>query len=178
MEDEDEELEDDFSDFQYFEAEPMILNLEDNSFGIVVCEETPQEDFETTHETTLETTLDTTLETDNKAMLESVSENIHEKLSSTLLGSNEIGSPSHVTNSSTMDYESIADGSSVNSFRRSTYVTQEATAISLVLGDTPELKKYDNTKHSCKQSKNSDYFLYNMLMDSSLRKSFCIKTGA
>ena len=81
-----------------------------------------------------------------------------------------------------MDYESI--GSSVNSFRSSAYVTQEAIAISLVLGDTSELEKYDNKKHFCKQSKNSDYFLYNMLlMDlqivlQSLRKGFCIKTGA
>ena len=72
-------------------------------------------------------------------------------------------SPSNVTNSSTMEYESIADGSSANSFRSSSCVTQEATAISLVLGDTSELKKYDNTKHLCKQ-KNPDYFRY-MLMD-------------
>ena len=64
-----------------------------------------------------------------------------------------------------MDYESIEDGSSINSFRNSAYVTQEATAISIVLGDTSELKKYDNTKHLCKQSKSSDYSLYNMLMD-------------
>ena len=70
MEDEDEELEDDFPDFQYFEAEPMILNLEETFLEIVSCEETPQGDFETT------------LETDNKVMLESVSENIHEKLTS------------------------------------------------------------------------------------------------
>ena len=48
------------------------------------------------------------------------------------LSSNEIvnvGSPSNVTNSFTMDYESIADGSSVNRFRSSAYVTQEATAL-------------------------------------------------
>ena len=43
--------------------------------------------------------------------------------------------------------------------------SQEATAISMVLGDTSELKKYDTTKHLWKQSKSSDYFLYNMLMD-------------
>ena len=136
MEDEDEELEDDFPDFQYFEAEPMILNLEETFLEIVSCEETPQGDFETT--------LETTLETDNKVMLESVSENIHEKLTSTVLSSHEIVnivSPSNVNSSSTMDYGSIEDGSSVNSFRNSAYVTQEATAISMVLGDTSELKK-------------------------------------
>ena len=74
------------------------------------------------------------------------------------------GSPSNVTNSSTMEYESIADGSSVNSFRSSSCVSQEVTAISLVIGDTSELKMYDNTKHLCKQKK-TDYFRYNMLMD-------------
>ena len=73
LEDEDEELEDDFPDFQYFEAEPMILNLEETSLGIVSWEET------------LRTTFEPILETDNKAMLESVTENIHEKLTSTIL---------------------------------------------------------------------------------------------
>ena len=87
MEDEDEELENDFPDFQYFEAEPMILNLEETFLEIVSCEETPQGDFETTLEATLETTLENTLETDNKVMLESVSGNIHEKLTSTVLSS-------------------------------------------------------------------------------------------
>ena len=134
----------------------MILNLEETFLEIVNCEETPQGDFETT------------LETDNKVMLESVSKNIHERLTSTVLSSHEIVnivSPSNVNNSSTMDCESIENGSSVNSFRNSAYVTQEATAISMVLGDTSELKKYDTTKHLWKQSKSSDYFLYNMLMD-------------
>ena len=45
MEDEDEEPEDDFPDFHYFEAEPMILNLEETFLEIVSCEETPPGEF-------------------------------------------------------------------------------------------------------------------------------------
>ena len=70
------------------------------------------------------------------------SENIHEKLTSTVLSSDEIVNIVEPFKcSSTMDYESIEDGSSVNSFRNSAYVTQEATAISMVLGDTSECEK-------------------------------------
>ena len=59
----------------------------------------------------------------------------------------------------------LAPSRSVNSFSSSIYVTQEANTIAMVLGDSPELRKYDRTKQLYKRSNNSDIFVYNMLSD-------------
>ena len=83
-----EEDVDDFSNFQYFDAESSNSNFEKTSHMISTIKETSIGDHETSLETSqktnLETNLDSTHETD-KAVL---SDSIHEKLSSTLMGNN------------------------------------------------------------------------------------------
>ena len=92
-----------------------------------------------------------------------LSDSIHEKLSSTLIGNNDDVQFNVISNVSMVNCNDLAPSSSINSFSSSIYVTQEANTISMVLGDSPELRKYDRTKQLYQQSNNSDIFVYNML---------------
>ena len=130
--------------------------------------------LETTVKTTFETTLETTLDFDSLTTPDSFSGNMtQDKLTSSSINKSlKIGtsnSSKSLCNSSTLNdgssEASSSGSSSANNLISSTYVTQEASAIFLVLGDTPELKKYDNTKQLYKNGKNADNFIKNLLMD-------------
>ena len=140
-----EDGEDDFSNFQYFDAEFLNSNFEKTSHMTSTIKETSLGDhepsLETSQKTNLETNLDSTIKTD-KAVL---SDSIHEKLSSTLIGNNDDVQFNVISNVSMVNCNDLAPSSSINSFSSSIYVTQEANTIAMVLGDSPELRKYDRT---------------------------------
>ena len=166
----DEQVDEEFADFQYHEYDNELSKLEVTSHTNLDEADQPIENSSTS--TCSDQILNSTFEMGNKVVSENIPEKIHEKLSSTLLiNSHENSSDgNHSTEisdlvnepSSVALFSNIASGSKTNS---STYKTKEASAISIILGDLPELKKYDRTKYVCKKSKNSDSFAYNLLLD-------------